>query len=248
MKIPVPHPPRRFHPGRRADRRQQPPARAARPVAAAAMSSSCRSTCWSSACCCWACWRGWAWAGGPARHHRRRARQASGEAARLDREVQRLRQTERRRTAPPPPERARRRARRGRSNARARWSLPNCRRPAGAAPSREDPVGRRGRSPRSTTSALIDRARGAVPCRLRDAAAPSSHHLRADRPRLGRRHPAADAGLDRSRRRPEPSRRQDRHRLPRQRQAASLPSIYGSVPAARRRDRRSRWRCSTAPC
>jgi uncharacterized integral membrane protein len=32
---------------------------------------------------------GW-WAG---RHHRRRAREASGEAARLDREVQRLRQT-----------------------------------------------------------------------------------------------------------------------------------------------------------
>jgi hypothetical protein len=33
---------------------------------------------------------GW-WAG---RHHRRRAREASGEAARLEREVQRLRQTE----------------------------------------------------------------------------------------------------------------------------------------------------------
>ena len=32
---------------------------------------------------------GW-WA---ARHHRRRAREASGEAARLDREIQRLRQT-----------------------------------------------------------------------------------------------------------------------------------------------------------
>jgi uncharacterized integral membrane protein len=38
---------------------------------------------------------GW-WAG---RHHRRRAREASGEAARLDREVQRLRQTTA--TAPP---------------------------------------------------------------------------------------------------------------------------------------------------
>jgi hypothetical protein len=38
---------------------------------------------------------GW-WAG---RHHRRRAREASGEAARLDREVQRLRQT----TAAPSP-------------------------------------------------------------------------------------------------------------------------------------------------
>jgi hypothetical protein len=33
---------------------------------------------------------GW-WAG---RHHRRRAREASGEAARLEREVQRLRQTD----------------------------------------------------------------------------------------------------------------------------------------------------------
>jgi len=39
---------------------------------------------------------GW-WA---ARHHRRRAREAGGEAARLDREVQRLRQAA---TVPPPP-------------------------------------------------------------------------------------------------------------------------------------------------
>jgi uncharacterized integral membrane protein len=35
-----------------------------------------------------------------ARHHRRRAREAGGEAARLDREVQRLRQAA---TVPPPP-------------------------------------------------------------------------------------------------------------------------------------------------
>lgn len=39
---------------------------------------------------------GW-WAG---RHHRRRAREASGEAARLEREVQRLRQTDTQSTEP----------------------------------------------------------------------------------------------------------------------------------------------------
>ena len=42
---------------------------------------------------------GW-WAG---RHHRRRAREASGEAARLEREVQRLRQTEAPSTGPSTP-------------------------------------------------------------------------------------------------------------------------------------------------
>jgi type II secretory pathway pseudopilin PulG len=41
---------------------------------------------------------GW-WAG---RHHRRRAREASGEAARLEREVQRLRQTDAPSTGPSP--------------------------------------------------------------------------------------------------------------------------------------------------
>jgi len=41
---------------------------------------------------------GW-WAG---RHHRRRAREASGEAARLEREVQRLRQTDAPSTGPGP--------------------------------------------------------------------------------------------------------------------------------------------------
>ena len=90
---------------------------------------------------------GW-WA---ARHHRRRAREASGEAARLDREI----------AAPapgrsPPHRQPRqpavpRRAIRRRSNARAPWSRPNCRRPARAAPSREDPFGRRGRRQPSTT-------------------------------------------------------------------------------------------------
>ena len=64
---------------------------------------------------------GW-WAG---RHHRRRAREASGEAARLEREVQRLRETDhvdRRR-----PRAASRRATRRRSSARVRWSRPNSR-------------------------------------------------------------------------------------------------------------------------
>ena len=79
-----------------------------------------------------------------------------------------------------------RRAIKRRSNARAPWSRPNCRRQPRAAPSHEDPFGRRGR--RRPRRPGADRpARRAVPRRLRDAAAPSSHHRPADRARVGRR-------------------------------------------------------------
>jgi uncharacterized integral membrane protein len=86
---------------------------------------------------------GW-WA---ARHHRRRAREAGGEAARLERELGRLRTAEatarpRRSLAPLP--RAPHRATRRPSNVRALWSPRSWHRPAPLAVRfREDPVGGR---------------------------------------------------------------------------------------------------------
>ena len=171
---------------------------------------------------------GW-WAG---RHHRRRAREASGEAARLEREV--AAPARRPSAASPgaasgPAPRDQRAIERQSALVAAELS----RRPARAAPSREDPVGRRGRC-RSRRPRPDRPPRRAVPRRLRDAAAPSSHDCRADRPRLGRRHAAADAGLDA---RPcQPSRHQGGHGLPRQRQALAALDLR-PVPAARRHDR-----------
>ena len=172
---------------------------------------------------------GW-WAG---RHHRRRAREASGEAARLDREVQRLREAAQS-TGSGAGERARATRPEGDRAAERLWSRPNSpRRPARAAPSREDPLGRRGRR-RSRRPGADRSPRRAVPRRLRDAGAPSSLDCPADRPRLGRRHAAPDAGLDARAR--KPSRHQGGHGLPRQRPPLAALDLR-PVPAARRHDR-----------
>ena len=123
-----PRPVHPLHPDRRADRGQQSPAGAARPVAAAAsrrhagLSPGDRHAAAGRA---GGLGMGW-WAG---RHHRRRAREASGEAARLEREVQRLRADRVDAVAGDPA--AWRRATRRRSSARARWSRPNSRMPTG---------------------------------------------------------------------------------------------------------------------
>ena len=107
----------------------------------------------------------------------------------------------------------------------ARWSRPNSpRRPARAAPSREDPLGRRGRC-RSRRPGADRPPRRAVPRRLRDAGAPSSHDCPADRPRLGRRHAAPDAGLDARCRAAISASRWSRSSPTTA--ARSLPSIYG---------------------